>query len=501
MDYELQGGRHELSRAYNPWDNFRTRNENNHKAEDTSRLFPSSQPDPTSSQVIDTFLKHKSHRLNKLVLRRWQLLEDFLNEVVRESLPGTRSYIDDVDSYVPNITSGCALVLAATIAQRSASPVRGFLHRYLGREHVFIASTTSWGFFLEFHIPYHAMREIDATDPRTIFKKPLRKGGTLPLKKFANIKEDLYYHEAQTSSLSWGNDEWFWTEIFLVDTYFGSEENRREYFANYDEGDGFDPPLGGQSSLKKKPHYDPREYFLRKLDVRIAQTAIEYSTLVETFTERMEAYAESIKDHFEDDKVMTHTRTIGHVIETIQIFVGCISGIVEAWASFRYTGLALFCQHAPEKLSWPPIISNIAGNIAELDRLRKTLTRRRELFKFKLESFHTVSSLSQTESTIKQANVANTQADRAVSQGEDLKTLTQMTVYIAFPLLFTTAFFSMDFADPPAYPWAVFIGVLCGVFIINYMIASQSSPWQTYIDFVTWFRVYSGRMRRWVRRP
>jgi hypothetical protein len=112
---------------------------------------------------------------------------------------------------------------------------------------------------------------------------------------------------------------------------------------------------------------------------------------------------------------------------------------------------------------------------------------------------HTVSSLSQAET-------ANIQGRTAVSQGDDLKTLTQMTVvgssfaivisfmcnmsntpanhmiqYVAFPLLFTTAFFSMDFATPPS-PWAVFISVLFMTSLANYMIASQSSPSMVYND-------------------
>jgi hypothetical protein len=45
--------------------------------------------------------------------------------------------------YVPNITSAGAVVLAANCAKRSVVPVRDFLHRYLGREHIFSASTVS----------------------------------------------------------------------------------------------------------------------------------------------------------------------------------------------------------------------------------------------------------------------------------------------------------------------------------------------------------------------
>ncbi|KAI4945971.1 hypothetical protein J4E91_007412 [Alternaria rosae] len=61
-------------------------------------------------------------------------------------------------------------------------------------------------------------------------------------------------------------------------------------------------------------------------------------------------------------------------------------------------------------------------NVAELDRLRKILLTKRDRFKFKLDSLHTVSSLSQTET-------GNLQAKTAVTQGDDLKMLTKMTVH------------------------------------------------------------------------
>jgi len=144
-------------------------------------------------------------------------------------------------------------------------------------------------------IPYHAMRigsSPDTMDPRIISGKRLRKSAPLPLHTHASDQEDLYYYEAQTSSLCWGPDESFWTELFLVDTYFGSEKNHTTYLTptqGADPGDGIDPPLGGRDSMRK-PLFDPRENFLLKIDRRIEQVATEYSALVETFNNRMEEY-------------------------------------------------------------------------------------------------------------------------------------------------------------------------------------------------------------------
>lgn len=151
----------------------------------------------------------------------------------------------------------------------------------------------SWGFFLEFHMPYHAMRHgpIDTTnDPRKILGKRLRRSRMLPL-GLAGIDEDnLYYHEAQTSSLSWGCDEFFWTEIFLVDTYFGSEHNMNTYLRTPGQNNSVedpDPTLGGRPV---ETPVDPRRLFLLKLDVRTKQVANEYGALVDTFNKRMELY-------------------------------------------------------------------------------------------------------------------------------------------------------------------------------------------------------------------
>jgi hypothetical protein len=119
--------------------------------------------------------------------------------------------------------------------------------------------------------------------------KRLRKSELLPLRKYSSDDQDLYYHEAQTSSLSWGTDEWFWTELCLVDTYFGSEENRKTYFTGRTSGDELDPPTGGRFSMRY-PRFDPREYYLLKLDFRVEQVATEYGALVETFDRRMEEY-------------------------------------------------------------------------------------------------------------------------------------------------------------------------------------------------------------------
>ncbi|CAN9186208.1 unnamed protein product [Alternaria alternata] len=203
-------------------------------------------------------------------------------------------------------------------------------------------------------------------------------------------------------------------------TYFGSEEKHKTYFTGCQEGDGFDPPVGGRFRMTT-PRFDPREYFLLKLRFWTEQAVTEYSALIETFNSRMDEYARTIRRVFEDDNKRTNTRTISDVIETAQLFIDGISGITDAWDTFSRTELVIFTTYLPERSTWPTYINIIIRNVAELDRLRKLLLIRRDHFKFKLDSLHTVSSLSQTYT-------GNLQAETAVNQGNDLKILTKMTV-------------------------------------------------------------------------
>ncbi|KAF2869771.1 hypothetical protein BDV95DRAFT_497619 [Massariosphaeria phaeospora] len=281
-------------------------------------------------------------------------------------------------------------------------------------------------------------------DHRNIRQKPLRTTEPLPLREWSTDEEELHFYEAQTSSLSLGPDEWFWTEYFLVDTYFGSEQKLHEYIANYPSGDGFDPPLGGRGTMNP-PCFDPREYWLFKVDRRVHQVTVEYTSLIETFNKRMEEYARHIRQVFQDDPSRTHTETLSNVIETVQIFVDCISAIIDAWDTFYRNQISFFTTFARDKPTWPRIIDSIIRSMAELDRLRKLLLTKRDRFRFKFDS------------------------------------------YVAFPLLFTTALFGMEFLKP-RYPWIFFFAVLLPTSLANYVIASDRSLSHVFRDSQRWLQ-------------
>ncbi|PSN73203.1 hypothetical protein BS50DRAFT_482272 [Corynespora cassiicola Philippines] len=274
-------------------------------------------------------------------------------------------------------------------------------------------------------------------DSRSIKGEHLRKTSVLPLRSWlidgdfrqSSDGEELYYYEAQVSSLSMGVSEWFWTEYFLVDTYFGSEPGLATYFAG-EAGCGFDPPLGGHGNMSIAC-FDPREYWLKKIARRMYQVRSEFAALIETFNKRMDQYFYDMRARFVDDAFGSHMQHLSLIIETTEIFINSIGQISDNWMNFRRTDLALFTKYAVGKpMEWSNIIDNISHNVTELERLQKLLVAQQKRFNFKLSSF------------------------------------------VAFPLLFTTALFGMDFLKP-TQPWPVFFAVLLVSSALNYAIAAK----------------------------
>ncbi|ORY13750.1 hypothetical protein BCR34DRAFT_648073, partial [Clohesyomyces aquaticus] len=266
----------------------------------------------------------------------------------------------------------------------------------------------------------------------------------LPLRADSRDGKLLYVYEAQISSLSLGPDEWFWTEFFLVDTYFGSEHKLHEYLSNCKPGEGFDPPLGGVGMMDN-PYFDPREYFLVKLVRRLQQVVRESTSLVDTFDERMEDYLHKYPELLKDDEDKTHTRTMSNVIAKIQQYSSCLKATSDEWTTFYKTQIAFFTA-TYGKQEWQPRIDKIVQDVGELDRLRAKLLERQELFESKL------------------ANLASASHRPTAA-------------YTAFPLLFTAAIFSMGFVKPK-HPWVAFFLVLLATSICNYMVATRRSPFR-----------------------
>jgi hypothetical protein len=81
-----------------------------------------------------------------------------------------------------------------------------------------------------------------------------------------------------------GVDDWCWTVYCCVDVYFGSKESPDLY----DESEQ-DAPLGGTKD-RKWPVWNPRDYFLKVLSVRVAQITREWGNVLCGLEERLRPY-------------------------------------------------------------------------------------------------------------------------------------------------------------------------------------------------------------------
>ena len=135
-----------------------------------------------------------------------------------------------------------------------------------------------FGFAMEFHLPYYALRQSDLPTPDP---RGLRRHGKFLTKRVTDgVPEYLY--EAQISVLVTGIDEWFWTAYCCAETYFGSEETMQFYHHRK-----VDAPTGGFKP-KLYPIWNPREYFLLVLCRRFRQVRTEWANVVNALEGRLQ---------------------------------------------------------------------------------------------------------------------------------------------------------------------------------------------------------------------
>jgi len=89
---------HDIYQSNGPWGKFTHRQEKKHRPEDDLRLCT---PGQTSAQIIERFLSPGRDKilLDELVPRRWQVLRDFLNEVVPAAPRRIGPYLHDIERY------------------------------------------------------------------------------------------------------------------------------------------------------------------------------------------------------------------------------------------------------------------------------------------------------------------------------------------------------------------------------------------------------------------
>ncbi|MCJ1283202.1 hypothetical protein MMC26_002530 [Xylographa opegraphella] len=318
--------------------------------------------------------------------------------------------------YIANMTPLCALAMASTVPALRVAVLREFLHRYVMYSVSFGVSFPFFGFALEFHMPYYALRESIEPSRDT---RGLRNCGKLP----ANLSNPLrpeYIYEAQISVMVTGIDEWFWTAYCCVDTYFGSEQGVEAYHDST-----LDATTGGER-LISQPTWNPREYFLYMLSRRFRQATKEWRIIVGVVENRLQTHEATIfhvtgQPPLNDDVSFNRTREYTSTIELLRLLCNAIIKIIEYWERFAAGELLYFHveEQATLQRKWDGYVADIEKDSNELRSLRTTLRQ-------KIETFDTMKSGLVNVSAMVESRVAT-------DQGKNIGRLTRVTVVSFLP--------------------------------------------------------------------
>lgn len=98
-----------------------------------------------------------------------------------------------------------------------------------------------------------------------------------------------YIHEARTSVMITGLDDWFWTAYCFVDAKFKGSEHK-ESIDSYANPEGPHRPLNARTPARDPlscgkrevnlPTWNPRQYFLQILSIRMEQVKQEWENSV-----------------------------------------------------------------------------------------------------------------------------------------------------------------------------------------------------------------------------
>lgn len=117
----------------------------------------------------------------------------------------------------------------------------------------------------------------DGTPLRQSWELPFLSG---PLGELTSTDVANSLYEAQVSLAITGVNHKLWTAYCFVDTYFKSEDRVEDYHKIRGECGGQPDPLAAGCIDAEQPIWNPRQYFLIVLDVRVKEVRREWNMIV-----------------------------------------------------------------------------------------------------------------------------------------------------------------------------------------------------------------------------
>ncbi|KAI9708419.1 MAG: hypothetical protein M1828_002991 [Chrysothrix sp. TS-e1954] len=366
-------------------------------------------------------------------------------EATRQNISPTQAERRTV--YVADLSPTIALAIMLETAPRQTKIVRDFLQRHVVNRGYFAVSMTA-GFAFELHLPYFALRKraVRSNDIRKIRQS---RPASATSRAGTGGPGD-FVHQAQISILITGIDEWIWTALCCVDTYFETDDQTEEmYYLN------LDAPTGAENTCDK-PIWNPREYFLVALANRVHQVTLEWAIIICEFESRLSKFfwtkdrffydTDTLNAGLKDDKNLNRTKEYTWSTHILRTFYNSLTNLIEAWESFRASELRLLFSNLsePMRLRWQVRTIRIEQDLSELRYFRRSLLQKIEMFDSLKDGLVNASALSESQV--------------ATSQGQNITLLTWLTVMYLPPSL-VTGIYGMSMVSPTA-SWSIYAGVI-----------------------------------------
>ncbi|KAH6714526.1 hypothetical protein BKA61DRAFT_440468, partial [Leptodontidium sp. MPI-SDFR-AT-0119] len=204
--------------------------------------------------------------------------------------------------FIADLDSSAIEALVTTVALTQAPALRNLFYKHLtgtASIGVTIKHSGFQNFTLDFHLPYYVLRESKKSWRDTREKsngKPLRQFWELPFlsmptnNKPVSTDERYCLYEAMTSVGVTGNDHWTWAAYGFVDTYFDSRESVDGYHEMKERRGGRADPLADGQINADEPLWDPREYFLKVVEIRTGLALMEWSQIINKMEREVKQY-------------------------------------------------------------------------------------------------------------------------------------------------------------------------------------------------------------------
>jgi hypothetical protein len=188
--------------------------------------------------------------------------------------------------YITNLDPACIQALAATASWHQTPVLRNAIYKHLAFQTSIAVKIPSAGFLtfqLDLHLPFFLLRK--STPPEEsvgkVNTKPRRRWTDLSFLKIDTSdsqdqepKEVWGIHEAQTSCVVTGWDDWRWVGYGFIDTEIDG------FLTDLSKDDlGFDQIAAGKLEANI-PIWGPRDYWLKVFEIRIEQVRKEWEYLI-----------------------------------------------------------------------------------------------------------------------------------------------------------------------------------------------------------------------------